>query len=153
MGGLYYASWHDVLVNALGLLPCFLVAWGWSWKLNLLSLGDEEAQSLGLHPGRSRLIFLGLATFTAAVCVSTVGIIAWVGLMMPHAARMILGPDNRWVVPGAALAESIYMLMCDTIARSLTTAEIPIGIVASVVGAPYLLWLLRSKGRELYAQQ
>ena len=72
--------------------------------------------------------------------------------MMPHAARLILGPDNRWVVPGAALLGALYMLLCDTLARTLTAAEIPVAIVASIVGAPYLLWLLRSKGRELYGE-
>jgi ABC-type Fe3+-siderophore transport system, permease component len=74
-----------------------------------------------------------------------------VGLMAPHAARMLFGPDNRWVIPGAALMGAIYLLGCDTLARTLTTAEIPISILTAVIGAPYLLWLLRAKGRELYA--
>ena len=91
-----------------------------------------------------------LATLAASVCVSAVGIIAWVGLMMPHAARMMFGPDNRWVIPGSALLGALYMLLCDTLARTLTGTEIPIAIITSVVGAPYLLWLLRAKGRELY---
>jgi iron complex transport system permease protein len=86
----------------------------------------------------------------AAICVSTCGIIAWVGLMMPHAARMIFGPDHRWTLPGAAILGGIYLLSCDTVARTLTGAEIPLGIVTSIVGAPYLLWLLRSKGRAVY---
>ncbi len=151
MGGFYYATWHDVLLNAVAVLPCVLLISLLGWKLNLLSLGDEEARSLGLHPDRTRLIFLTLATFAAAVCVSTVGIVAWVGLMMPHAARMLLGPDNRYAVPGAALLGAMYMLLCDTLARTLTGAEIPVAIITSILGAPYLLWLLRSKGRELYA--
>ncbi len=152
MGGFYYATWDDVAVNAAAVLPCALLIGLMGWKLNLLSLGDEEARSLGVHPDRARMLFLVLATLAAAVCVSTVGIVAWVGLMMPHAARLILGPDNRWVVPGAALLGALYMLLCDTLARTLTAAEIPVAIVASIVGAPYLLWLLRSKGRELYGE-
>ena len=70
--------------------------------------------------------------------------------MMPHAARMLLGPDNRLSMPAAALMGAIYLLVCDTIARTLVGSEIPIAIVASLLGGPYLLWLLRSKGREMY---
>lgn len=151
MGGFYFATWEDTLINACAILPCAVLIAAMGWKLNLLSLGDEEARSLGIHPDRSRLVILALATLGAAVCVSTVGIVAWVGLMMPHAARMILGPDNRYVVPGAALLGAMYMLLCDTIARTLSGAEIPVAIIASILGAPYLLWLLRSKGRTLYA--
>lgn len=151
MGGFYYATWHDVLTNAVSVLPCVCLISLLGWKLNLLSLGDEEARSLGLHPDRTRLLFLILATFAAAVCVSTVGIVAWVGLMMPHAARMLLGSDNRYAVPGAALLGAMYMLLCDTVARTLTGSEIPVAIITSILGAPYLLWLLRSKGRDLYA--
>ncbi len=121
MGGFYYANWHDVAVTACAVLPCLAVLASLSWKLNLLSLGDEEARSLGIHPDSLRILFILLATLAASVCVSVAGIIAWVGLMMPHAARMMFGPDNRWVIPGSAL-----------------------------LGAPYLLWLLRAKGRELY---
>jgi iron complex transport system permease protein len=96
------------------------------------------------------MVVIILATIMAAVCVSICGIIAWVGLMMPHAARIVFGPDHRWVIPGSALMGAIYLLICDTIARSLTQAEIPLGIITSIVGAPYLLWLLRVKGKSIY---
>lgn len=150
MGGFYYANWHDVLVTSCAVLPCLAVLASLSWKLNLLSLGDEEARSLGIHPDGLRILFIVLATLAASVCVSVAGIIAWVGLMMPHAARMMFGPDNRWVIPGSALLGAVYMLLCDTLARTLTGTEIPIAIITSIAGAPYLLWLLRAKGRELY---
>lgn len=150
MGGFYYANWHDVTVTAYTVLPCIIILSCLSWKLNLLSLGDEEARSLGVHPDRLRILFIIMATLAASVCVSVAGIIAWVGLMMPHAARMMFGPDNRWVLPCAALLGALYMLLCDTLSRTLTGTEIPIAIITSIVGAPYLLWLLRAKGRELY---
>ena len=150
MGGFYYANWHDVLVSSCAVLPCLAVLASLSWKLNLLSLGDEEARSLGIHPDGLRILFIVLATLAASVCVSVAGIIAWVGLMMPHTARMMFGPDNRWVIPGSALLGAVYMLLCDTLARTLTGTEIPIAIITSIAGAPYLLWLLRAKGRELY---
>ena len=151
MGGLYYATWHDVLITACAVLPGLAVLVALAWKLNILSLGDEEARSLGVHPERLRLVFIVISTLVASVCVSAVGIIAWVGLMMPHAARMLFGPDNRWVIPCSAVLGAIYLLVCDTIARTLTGAEIPLAIVTSIVGAPYLLWLLRARGRDLYA--
>lgn len=151
MGGFYYATWRDVLITASTVLPGLAVLAALSWKLNILSLGDEEARSLGVHPDRLRLVFIVVGTLVASVCVSAVGIIAWVGLMMPHAARMLFGPDNRWVLPCSAVLGAVYLLLCDTIARTLTGAEIPIAIVTSIVGAPYLLWLLRARGRELYA--
>jgi iron complex transport system permease protein len=150
MGGLHYATWSDAMLNLTAIVPVCLLLWYFSWHLNILSLGDEEARSLGLNPALSRFFVIVAATFIAAVCVSTCGIIAWVGLMMPHAARLLLGPDHRWVIPGAAILGAIYILVCDTIARTLTSAEIPLGIITSIIGAPYLLWLLRTKGRAVY---
>lgn len=150
MGGFYYANWNDVLSTSFAVLPCLALLTAMAWRLNVLSLGDEEARSLGLHPERLRLSFIAIATLAASICVSASGIIAWVGLMMPHAARMLFGPDNRLVIPASALLGALYMLLCDTLARTLTSAEIPLAIITSIVGAPYLLWLLRSKGRELY---
>ena len=150
MGGLYYASWADARLNLAIGLPAlaFLALCG--WRLNLLTLGDEEAKSLGVNPKAIRGAAVLVATLAAAFCVSTCGIIAWVGLMVPHAARLLVGPDHRWLIPASALLGAIYLLACDTIARTLTAAEIPLGIVTSVVGAPYLIWLLRSRGSAVY---
>jgi iron complex transport system permease protein len=117
------------------------------WKLNILSMGDEEARSLGVNPEKSKLIVVSMATLITAVSVSAAGIIAWVGLMMPHAARMIMGPDHRFVIPTAAIMGGMYLILCDTLARTLTTAEIPVGIITSILGAPYLIYLLRNKGK------
>jgi iron complex transport system permease protein len=150
MGGLRYATWDAALLNMACAIPCVLILWGLGWKLNLLSLSDEESRSLGLNPSGLRLWAILMGTLAAAVAVSLTGIIAWVGLMMPHAARMIFGPDHRWVVPGAVLMGGVYLLVCDTLARTLTGTEIPIGIITSIVGAPYLLWLLRAKGGSMY---
>jgi iron complex transport system permease protein len=149
MGGFYYATWQDVFLTVPIVFISFLIMWMYSWKLNILSMGDEEAKALGVNPEKSKLIIITIATLVTAVAVSTVGIIAWVGLMMPHAARMILGPDNRFVIPSAAMLGSIYLIVCDTMARTLTTSEIPVGIITSIVGAPYLCYLLRNKGRSL----
>ena len=151
MGGFHYASWSDTKLTAALVLPGICCIWLFAWKLNVLSLGDEDARSLGVNPTRVRRILVVLATVCASACVASAGIIGWVGLMAPHAARMLFGPDNRWVIPAAALMGAVYLLVCDTLARTLTQAEIPVSILTAVLGAPYLLWLLRVKGRELYA--
>lgn len=76
------------------------------------------------------------------------GIIAWIGLMMPHATRLLIGADNRWVLPLSGLLGAIYLVVCDTIARTLTPTEIPVGIITSILGAPFLIWLIRDKKRS-----
>jgi iron complex transport system permease protein len=147
MGGLYYAGWSDVAVLGPIVLAGVAVTWLLSWRLNVLSLGDVEARTLGVHPERLKLLFIVTATLMTAVSVASVGIIAWVGLMTPHAARMLFGPDHRYVIPAAALLGALYLLLCDTLARTLIGTEIPISILTSILGAPYLFYLLRSRGR------
>lgn len=149
MGGFYYTTWNDVYVTVPIVFISVAIMWLLGWKLNVLSMGDEEARAMGVNPETFKFIFIVLSTLVTAICVSSVGIIAWVGLMMPHAARLIQGPDNRFVIPTAALMGGIYLIFCDTLARTLISAEIPIGIVTAIVGAPYLVYLLRSKGGEI----
>ena len=147
MGGFYYAGWQDVQILSPLVLTGFAVIWISGWKINVLAMGEEEAQSLGINPARLQLLLISLATLMTAAAVSSAGIIAWVGLMIPHAARMMVGPDHRVVVPVAAMLGGIYLIVCDTLARTLTSAEIPIGIITSLVGAPYLFFLIRSRGK------
>ena len=147
LGGFYYANWADIAVISPVVLFGSLLIWSQSWKLNVLSMGDDEARTLGVSPDGLKLILIFLATLVTAVAVASVGIIAWVGLMTPHAARMVLGPDHRFVIPAAALMGGLYLLICDTLARTLTTTEIPISIITSILGAPFLFYLLRTRGR------
>jgi iron complex transport system permease protein len=150
MGGLYYASWGDVRLNLpIVVISCVILVL-LAWKLNILSLGEEESRALGVDPQALTIIFVVIATLLTAIVTATVGIIPWVGLMMPHAARMILGPDHRAVIPAAALLGGIYLLVCDTLARTLTGAEIPVGIIASILGAPYLFYLIRTRGQTAF---
>ncbi len=146
MGGFYYASWNDVRLLVPLCILGFFIIWSLSWKLNILSMGDEEARTLGVNPEKNKALVIVIATGITAFSVSLVGIIAWVGLMMPHASRMLLGPDNRFVIPACFLMGAGYLLVCDTIARTATYAEIPVGIITSLLGAPYLCYLLRNKG-------
>ncbi|MCK9632375.1 MAG: iron ABC transporter permease [Methanoregula sp.] len=150
MGGFYYATWNDVRVIAPVVIIGFIVLWALGWKLNILSMGDDEARTLGVNPERYKFIVISIATAVTAFAVSLVGIIAWVGLMMPHASRILLGPDNRYVIPASFMMGGIYLMICDTMARTLTNAEIPVGIIASILGAPYLCYLLRNKGRIIF---
>ncbi|GAB6145712.1 FecCD family ABC transporter permease [Desulfocicer niacini] len=150
MGGFYYAGWRDVFVLFPIILTCFIIIWLSGWKLNVLSMGDQEAKSLGINPERNKFMLITLATLMTAAAVSSVGIIAWVGLMIPHTTRMITGPDHRRVIPVSAILGAIYLIVCDTIARTLTHAEIPIGIITSLVGAPYLFFLIRSRGQRIF---
>lgn len=150
MGGFYYANWTDVIITGPLVLGAFIIIFAMSWKLNILSMGDEEARSLGVHPERYRVFFILLTTLVTSLCVSQVGIVAWVGLMAPHATRLIFGADNTYVIPGGALLGALFLLICDTLARTLTGSEIPIGILTSILGAPFLVYLLRSRGRGIY---
>lgn len=150
MGGFYYATWADVGILTPFILGVFVLVLSLSWKLNILSMGDEEARSLGVNPEFYRALLILVTTLVTALCVSQVGIIAWVGLMAPHASRMIFGADNTYVIPGGALLGAIFLLFCDTLARTISASEIPVGILTSIVGAPFLVYLLRSKGRQIY---
>ncbi len=150
MGGFYYATWKDVAVSAPIVTAVFAVVFLLAWKLNILSMGDEEARSLGVHPEKYRVFFIFLTTLVTSLCVSQVGIIAWVGLMAPHAARMIFGADNAYVIPAGCLLGALFLLVCDTLARTVTGSEIPVGVLTSVVGSPFLICLLRSRGRLAY---
>jgi iron complex transport system permease protein len=113
-------------------------------------MGDDEARALGIEPRRARATLLAAATVATAVSVSAVGIVPWGGLMTPHAARMVLGPDNRLVVPGSALLGALFLLACDTAARSLTSAEIPVGIITALAGGPFLAYLVRQRTSGLF---
>ncbi|MFK5953995.1 MAG: iron ABC transporter permease [Desulfobacterium sp.] len=150
MGGFYYAGWRDVAMLFPIAIIGFIIIWICGWKINVLSMGDQEARSLGINPEKNKFILITLATMMTAAAVSCVGIIAWVGLMIPHSARMITGPDHRMVIPVSALLGAIYLIVCDTIARTLTNAEIPIGIITSLLGAPYLFYLVRTRGQRMF---
>lgn len=147
LGGFSFATWHDLKLLGLPIVIGAVVLWHFGWKLNVLSMGDDEARTMGVNPDLLKLILIITSTLITALAVSASGIIAWVGLMMPHAVRMMLGPDNRYVIPGSALLAAAFLLVCDTLARTLTTAEIPVSIITSILGAPYVIYLLRSKSR------
>ena len=129
---------------AAGLLPLVLLR----WRVGVLSLGDDEARALGVDVGLLRGIVITAATLMTASVVAISGVIGWVGLMMPHIARMVAGPNFARLLPTAMLLGAGFLLAVDTLARTLARVETPIGILTAVVGAPFFLWLLARGGRS-----
>ncbi len=130
--------WSALPAVLLGIVPLVLLR----WRINVLSLGDEEARSLGVEAGRIRAIVIAAATLITASVVAISGVIGWVGLVIPHIARMLVGPSFERLLPAAMLMGAAYLVLVDTLARSLGRIEVPIGILTAIVGAPFFLWLL-----------
>lgn len=130
-----YATMPVVLV---GLVPLWLLR----WQLDVLSLGDEEARSLGVHPTRVRLAVIAGATLITSSVVAISGVIGWVGLLVPHLARLLVGPRFAVLLPASLLLGAGYMLAIDTLARLGARIEIPLGILTAVIGTPVFLWIL-----------
>jgi iron complex transport system permease protein len=135
--------WAAAPLVALGLVPLLLLR----WRINVLSLGDEEARALGVEAGRLRFAVVTAATLMTASVVAISGVIGWVGLVIPHIARMLVGPSFDRLLPTAMLIGAGYLLLVDTIARTMAAIEVPIGILTAIIGAPFFLWLL-ARGRE-----
>jgi iron complex transport system permease protein len=114
------------------------------WRLNAMSLPDEEARALGLPTGPLRIAIVAAATLVTSASVATAGIIGWVGLVVPHIARTLVGPDFSRLLPAAALLGGGFLLVIDTIARTAAAIEIPLGILTALVGTPFFIWLLAS---------
>ena len=146
MGSLSGATLSTLKLGAPFLIAGMFVIWLMRWKLNAMTLSEDEAASLGINVKRVRMVvILGAAMITSAV-VSMCGLIGWVGLLIPHAARMIFGNDNRFVVPTSMGLGAIFMLVIDTAARSAVSSEIPASILTAVIGAPFFIIRLRRTG-------
>lgn len=116
---------------------------GVRWRLNVLSLGDGEAMALGLRPARLKLLIIVWSTLMTAAAVSVAGVIGWIGLVIPHAARTLLGPDHQRLIPVTMALGAAFLLVIDTLARTLWAAEVPLGVFTGIVGVPLLLVILR----------
>ncbi|NLG50147.1 MAG: iron ABC transporter permease [Chloroflexi bacterium] len=142
LGGLWAITWPDVLQVLPVVLPSLLVLYLMRWRLNLLSLQDDTAFSLGAAPGRERLVLLVAAVASTAVLVSKAGLVGWIGLIVPHIVRRLFGADAQHALPGVMLVGGLFALLCDNVARTLLTGEIPLGILTSLAGAVFFLGLL-----------
>ena len=135
--------------NASDLLPLFIpvslgaiVLLALRWRMNVMSLPEEEARALGVSTGPLRIAIVAAATLVTSASVATSGIIGWVGLVVPHLARALVGPDFPKLLPAAALLGGGYLLFIDTLARTAAPVEIPLGILTAVIGTPFFIWLL-----------
>src|SRR4029077_6383451 len=141
--------------SAADLIPLFgpvalgiLILLALRWRMNVLSLPDEEARALGLPTGPMRIAIVAAATLVTSASVATAGIIGWGGLVVPHIARTLVGPDFGRLIPAAALIGGGFLLLIDTLARTAAAVEIPLGILTALVGTPFFIWLLASVSKS-----
>lgn len=148
MGSLGTAQWSTLLAVTSLMLPTVLFIWRLAPTLNLLQLGEEDAHYLGVDVRRVQCILLLCSALLVAAAVAVCGVIGFIGLVIPHLMRMWLGSDHRAVIPGSVLAGACLLLIADTLARTaVSPAEIPVGLLTSILGAPWFLWLIfRQRG-------
>ncbi len=146
LGGLTGIGWRSLpllaTLTVAGALFFVLVR----WRLNVLSLGDAEATALGMHPQRMKILLIVASTLVTAVAVAVGGVIGWVGLVIPHAARMLVGPDHLRLIPMSLALGASFLLIIDTVSRSLLPSEVPLGVLTGLIGVPLLIALLRRQG-------
>ena len=147
LGSLASASpddvWSTLPLMLLGLVPMWLLR----WRINLLSLDDEEARALGVESGRIRLVVIAAATLMTSAAVAISGVIGWIGLVIPHFARLLVGPDFSRLLPTSILLGAGFLLGVDTLARTVARIEIPLGVLTAFVGTPLFLWQLATARR------
>ncbi len=148
MGGLSAVTLQEVAATAPVMLAALLPLLLLRWRINLLALPDEEARALGAPVARLRLVLVVCATLGTAAAVSLAGIIGWVGLVVPHVARLLVGPDFVRLLPASALLGAGFVVAADTLARTMARIELPLGILTALVGAPFFLYLLARTGRR-----
>jgi iron complex transport system permease protein len=146
MGSLSSVAVKDLFTGAPAILAGVVILWVLRWQLNVVSLREDEAVSLGLNLKRLRRIIIVTTRVIAAVTGSVCGIVSFVGLAVPHFARMLVGNDNRQVVPASVFLGGIFVVLMDTAARSISSAEIPLSILTAIIGAPFFGILLRRTG-------
>ncbi|WP_330404499.1 FecCD family ABC transporter permease, partial [Vallitalea okinawensis] len=148
MGSVSTASWQEVFILAPIILVGVFVIYAFSRELNTMLLGEEHAKNLGVEIESVKKILLGISSFLIAAIVSVSGIIGFVGLIVPHAIRMLVGPNHKVLIPFSVVAGGIFLVICDSLARTIANPmEIPVGAVTAVFGAPYFLYLLYRKKR------
>jgi len=145
MGGFWNASPTDAMLAAAILIPAGALLFFMGRDLNALSLGEETAAHLGIDATRARWTVLGASTLLVAGAVSIAGSIGFIGLVTPHIVRMLIGPDNRVVIPACILAGGIILVIADTLARTFFS-DLPVGIITAFIGAPFFIWLIYQRG-------
>ena len=145
MGSFASKTWAEVSLSCVCVLAGFLICLFFARDLNIMSLGDRSANSLGISAGRVRMILLVTASFMTAVCVSVSGIIGFVGLIVPHLMRFFTGADNRKLIPASSLVGAGLLLGADTITRAVLPVEVPIGVLTALIGGPFFCYIFRQR--------
>ncbi|SMB91226.1 iron complex transport system permease protein [Thermanaeromonas toyohensis ToBE] len=149
MGGFWGANWQTVGVLAPIVLGSILGLLYFAWDLNVLGAGEEVAANLGVNVKRVRFFTLGLSTLVASAAVAFTGIIGFIGLVSPHICRLLIGSDNRFLIPSSCLMGAVLLLLSDTLARTIIApTELPVGIITAFIGAPFFIYLLVKKKRQ-----
>nr|WP_319373480.1 iron ABC transporter permease [uncultured Methanobacterium sp.] len=143
MGSLATINRQNVVMIIIPIIIGFSVLLMIRWRINLLSMGDEEARTLGVDTERLRIIVILCCTLLTAAAVSISGIIGWVGLVIPHIARIFIGPDHKELIPFSIILGAVFLLSVDDICRTVAPVEIPLGIVTAIIGAPFFIYLLK----------
>jgi iron complex transport system permease protein len=142
LGGIWGATWVDVLHVMPVAVTCLIILYLLRWRLNLLSMRDETAFSLGVAPARERLLLLLAAVIATTAMVSKTGLVLWVGMIVPHLARRWIGSDAQRSLPAAMIIGGLFVLACDNVARTLLPGEIPLGILSSAIGAAIFIIIM-----------
>jgi len=150
LGSLSESRWEHVMVTAPVMISCAFAASLYARDLNIMSLGEEAAVTLGVDVESTKLALIMVSSLTTSIAVSFTGTIAFVGLMVPHIVRLLVGPDHRVLLPCSALFGAIFLTLCDDVARGLAqvAAQIPVGIVTALAGGPFFIYLLRRRKKE-----
>ncbi|GAA3812208.1 MULTISPECIES: iron ABC transporter permease [Amycolatopsis] len=148
LGGLNVSGWREVLIAVPYVAVAAVVLCLSARLLDVLALGDAEAASLGLRPGRIRLVVLAAASLATAAAVSVSGLIGFVGIVVPHVVRMLAGASYRVVIPLSLVGGAAFLVLADQLARTVMPGELPLGVVTAFTGAPFFAWILRSSRRR-----
>lgn len=143
MGSFANVNASDFLVSLLPMLIGFVILMSQSWKLNVLSFGDEEARAMGVKTGSTRLLVIFASTLITSASVAVAGIVGWIGLVIPHLARAIVGPNYKVLLPCSMVVGAVYLLLVDNIARLAMTVEVPIGILTAILGVPFFVVIFK----------
>ena len=149
MGSIAGVREDRLILAAVPIVGGMLILFFFRWKLNILTMGEDEARSMGVNTRVMRILVVAAATMITSACVAISGLIGWVGLVIPHFARMIVGYDYRVMLPVSMLMGASFMMLVDILARSIATAEIPLGILTALVGAPFFLYLILDRGNRM----
>ena len=148
MGSLSGAQWKNVQLAIVPMLLGFLPLLALRWRINVITMGDDEARAMGVNAHRVRLGVIVCSTLITAAAVSVSGMIGWVGLVIPHMMRRIVGSDYRYLMPASILGGGLFLMLVDDVSRNAFSSGMPIGILTAFIGAPFFLWLITGRGES-----